>query len=492
VHFELRRRSIAPLFPGNFARRFDLGPHANIEAADIAISMPASMHLAIDPHGLADAGMIRQGQRLRHSWQWRAQGSGDVWLDVSTFPDYPALGQAFAARARQSPSPETDALAHRLIADVTDRPEQARRLYEWVATNIRYVDVQVGQGRVVPHPVAQILRNRYGDCKDHAALLQALLAAAGIASEPTLISSSHGDELPPVATMAVIDHVILYIPEFRLYLDSTSPFAAFGTLPFSDTGKPVVIADPQGSRVGRTPHLSGSATEVAIRTEVTIDENGAERGQTDTSATGPAATALKETAVDLSIEGPTEAASRMLRANGTPGNGATSYPDPYVHTPDFTVKATYSTGGPILSRAAIWLQIPIGLPQVSRYGALFVSLRGGTGGHVCYAGHQTEDLRLNLPPWARATAVPRDVEVSGGPLSYRATYRMQRGTILVHRELALDVDRPICSEAEYHALLPVLSAIKQDLESGVTLTPPLAPAHRTLPIARGVAGGMNG
>ncbi len=42
--------------------------------------------------------------------------------------------------------------------------------------------------RRVPHKAVDILRNRYGDCKDHVALFGALLQAVGIRSEPVLLN----------------------------------------------------------------------------------------------------------------------------------------------------------------------------------------------------------------------------------------------------------------------------------------------------------------
>jgi len=41
----------------------------------------------------------------------------------------------------------------------------------------------------VPHDAQSILDNRYGDCKDHVVILEALLEAVGIDSSPALINS---------------------------------------------------------------------------------------------------------------------------------------------------------------------------------------------------------------------------------------------------------------------------------------------------------------
>ncbi len=69
-------------------------------------------------------------------------------------------------------------------------------LSDWVRKNIRYVAVYVGAGGVVPHSAQAVLDNRYGDCKDHVALLEALLKAVAIESSPALINAGNAYVLP--------------------------------------------------------------------------------------------------------------------------------------------------------------------------------------------------------------------------------------------------------------------------------------------------------
>ena len=76
-----------------------------------------------------------------------------------------------------------------MTAGERDRRAQARKLYEWVSVNIRYVNIVLGAGGFVPHKAADVLKNGYGDCKDHVMLLEALLAAKGIKSSPVLIEA---------------------------------------------------------------------------------------------------------------------------------------------------------------------------------------------------------------------------------------------------------------------------------------------------------------
>ncbi len=166
-------------------------------------------------------------------------------FEASTFRDYAALGRAYAARAwpRSRPSATVAALADRLVPAGTGEREAALLLYGYVASSIRYVATFLGEGRVVPRDAATVLAEGWGDCKDHAALLQALLAAKGIEAQPALISLQSRYSLPDTPGLSALDHVITYVPSLDLFLDSTAPYAPFGLLLASEYDKPVVIAD---------------------------------------------------------------------------------------------------------------------------------------------------------------------------------------------------------------------------------------------------------
>ena len=48
---------------------------------------------------------------------------------------------------------------------------------------IRYFAIEVGVGGNQPHPAADVFRGRYGDCKDKATLLAAMLSSIGMHSD---------------------------------------------------------------------------------------------------------------------------------------------------------------------------------------------------------------------------------------------------------------------------------------------------------------------
>ena len=79
---------------------------------------------------------------------------------VSTFPDYGAVAAAYRqlAAGKAAVIPRIEALADEITAGVSDRREQAHKIYDWVSTHIRYVAVFLGNGGYEPHEAAKILK----------------------------------------------------------------------------------------------------------------------------------------------------------------------------------------------------------------------------------------------------------------------------------------------------------------------------------------------
>ena len=108
---------------------------------------------------------------------------------------------------------EIDALAQEITEGIAGRRAQAEAIDRWVKRNIRYLALQIDLTAGLPHDAETVLRNRAGDCKEHAILMSALLAAKAIASELVMINAArmYALEAPGVP---VFDHMILYLPEF--------------------------------------------------------------------------------------------------------------------------------------------------------------------------------------------------------------------------------------------------------------------------------------
>ncbi|HEX4080828.1 MAG TPA: transglutaminase-like domain-containing protein [Rhizomicrobium sp.] len=175
----------------------------------------------------------------------------------------------------------------RLTHGISDRRAQAKALYDWVSANISYVDIVLGAGGFTPHAAADVLALRYGDCKDHVMLLEALLAARGIPSNPALLAAGGAYVLAGVPSPFYFNHLITYVPEFRLFLDSTAHYAPFGVLPFADADRPVVLV-PSGT-ISATPNATADQTTGRATVTVKFDADGTANGESRMTLTGAGA-----------------------------------------------------------------------------------------------------------------------------------------------------------------------------------------------------------
>lgn len=237
----------------------------------LVYDLPQSMPLYADARGFKASAPVTKAGRTIYRWdnipEEKARiETGSVayqdygqYLAVSTFPDFKAFAQAYDARAKSRVTADISQLAQTITAHLVDPRDKAIALNDWVRKNIRYVAVYVGAGSVVPNPVETILANRYGDCKDHVALLESLLSAVGIESTPALLNAENAYTLPKVATLGVINHAITYIPTVDLYLDSTAEGVAGGYLPIFNLDKPVVFS--KSGTLGRTPSTQDGKVE---------------------------------------------------------------------------------------------------------------------------------------------------------------------------------------------------------------------------------------
>ena len=163
----------------------------------------------------------------------------------STFDTWGEIGNWYAQleNERRAVTPEIRAQADAITKGESSDAAKAEALYRWVAANIRYVSLSFGLGRYQPHAAAEVLTNRYGDCKDKSTLLEALFEAEGLHADPVLVNSAR-DIDPDVPTPLQFDHVItlLSLDGKKVWLDSTIGAGPFGYLLPQLRGKNALLA----------------------------------------------------------------------------------------------------------------------------------------------------------------------------------------------------------------------------------------------------------
>ena len=179
-------------------------------------------------------------------------------VQISSFTDWQQISTWYAKlqSERAVPDESIKARAAELTRGATSADEKARRLYDFVAQNIRYVSLSFGIGRYQPHAASEVLQNGYGDCKDKHTLLQALLSAEGIKSYPVLVHSDRKLDAD-VPSPAQFDHVITAVKlgENLVWLDSTAEVAPYGLIMYGLRNKQAVVASSDSAGGFAAPHL---------------------------------------------------------------------------------------------------------------------------------------------------------------------------------------------------------------------------------------------
>jgi hypothetical protein len=207
----------------------------------------------------------------------------DAWPDVSRW--YTDLSDA------QSEPDDAIALkARELTADAKTELEKIRAIGRYVQ-GLQYVSIQIGIGGYRPHAAAQVFAKKYGDCKDKANLMRAMLKAVKIDSYFVLIHS--GDRTfvrEEWASPTQFDHCIVAVKVGDqtqaptviqhsalgrlLIFDATDPATPVGDLPDHEQGSfALVAAGPDGSLV-RMPVTPPESNRLERDVEVGLTADG--------------------------------------------------------------------------------------------------------------------------------------------------------------------------------------------------------------------------
>ncbi|MBI3676912.1 MAG: DUF3857 and transglutaminase domain-containing protein [Proteobacteria bacterium] len=457
-----------PWFGTHFAREFNFSRSVLAHDVRITLSVPANVSApSIDASGLEGGARETYGDKYRWVWTYKndisiplaadsvAESDFGPHLHVSSFRDYAAVAQVYddIFRERSGTTPEIRQLADQLTAGIADRREQAHALYDWVAGHIAYVNIVLGAGGFVPHEAQDVLRNRYGDCKDHVILLQALLWAKGIQSSPVLINAGNGFQLSKVPSTYLFNHLITYVPEFQMYLDSTARTASFGVLPFADAGKPVVIVT--SGKVDRTPSITANGSTMRVMETLKVTETGDVEGDTQVTATGVAAQEMREIVTAIPA---TKEADYFRLYLGPGAEGTLTRGEPMKLAPTYVFGAHYR----IPSVATI--PGPAAMPPWIGYKPFFFTdlLAGSlpptrTSPYLCGSFDAEEIVTITFPQGTEVTTLPRPVDFHVQDIAMSLTYD-QPAPNIVHATTKLRTEHPqaTCTPEYYAKIEPDL------------------------------------
>ena len=193
-------------------------------------------------------------------------------------------------------TPDIAAKAAELTQGKTDFYDKAEAIGEFVQQQIRYFVIEMGVGGYQPHPASDIFRGRYGDCKDKATLLSAMLSSVGIHSALVMVDTQRG-VVDPEAPSIMGNHMIGAIeipkgyesPKLRsvvtaangkryLIFDPTWYMTPFGQLEDNLQGSYGVLIEGASSQAIELPILNPELNTVRRTASFQLDADGTLKG----------------------------------------------------------------------------------------------------------------------------------------------------------------------------------------------------------------------
>ena len=403
------------------------------------------------------------------------------YVHVSTYGSWDEVARFYEGLVREQlrPGPGIRAQSARIVAEVRGRPENAgrpekeirleivRAVYGEVVTSTRYVGLEFGIHGYKPYQVEQVLTRRFGDCKDKASLMLALLEPAGIDSRLVLLRMHRLGSLPETpASLAVFNHAILYVPEFDLWLDGTATGSGSRELPAEDRGATVLVVNPGARPTFRTlPEATPGDDRVRSEYQVALAADGSAVVDGRTLVTGAQAPDFRRAL--LSESGRLAALERSF-ARTFPGLKAEKVETGDLSRIEDDVRVSFRLAVPRLARPESGgLQLaPFGLGQnwMESYAPL------STRKHDLLLPHPFDNqftLRYKLPPGMSPASLPAPERREGAFGAWSVSMREEGGELVAEGRLRVSARRIVA--ADYPAFREFLSGLDRALLRQVRL-----------------------
>ena len=452
--------------------------------------------------------------RIRHTWRGtllpalkyepnRApapQTGPSVTLTSIASWDGIARWYSALARDRATPAP---ALAAKIDewtrgldpAKPDDRDAIIRILFAKVANDVRYTGLEFGDSDYQPHDCNEVWENQYGDCKDKANLLCALLRRKNIPAHIALINTEHLGLIDRRApNFRVFNHAIVAIPAARdtitdddannastnnapannttaapatayLFCDPTITWAEPGTLHNGDTDRDALVVNETAATAdwARTPPQKGA--RVAYNFALRLAPAGEISGWLTITAEGHPASAWRAWSRGSDTDGLRAGFQQQVRAFYD-GAGVI----------DIAAEPAATTSGPCVAKA--YFIVPGQQTSVSTLAfPIDNNLLPATGDSAqretpfpLAQGRTIITAAIKLPPGAAPSRQIAPYRVSTPSLTAAASWSYAPLTQTCHARLDIDITQPSVSAAEFARLYQALQSLRAWLQQPLLLS----------------------
>jgi hypothetical protein len=295
VEEEVTVRDTAPLFLAGTVYSSTFGWSVPVNKTRFVLTHPESVSLHYQLHLLPEATLTKSNQN----------GTETITLEQGPLPAYTEQLEHVAPDALLYPEIEfstgtswqqvaseyarlsNDKLR---LADVqllmgkldlrgNSRNDTIRHIVAALHKNIRYTGVEFGESSLIPQFPSETLKRKYGDCKDKATFLVAMLRSAGIPANLALLDTGPGRDLnTELPGIGLFDHAIVYVPpsgsDSELWIDATAQYSQVGILPWMDYGRWALVISERTESLKKIPEITSAQNLHSEFREFSLEEYG--------------------------------------------------------------------------------------------------------------------------------------------------------------------------------------------------------------------------
>ena len=284
----------SPFFSAGGVYREFFSRNVPVVRSELIVDAADGLNLQYETHLLPNVtvtdehrGSVRHLQFVQGYLPARENSDINLWthnfltpmIEFSTGESWATVASAYRRLAESQIDP---ASVKSLVPDPpsSGRLETIQHIVSLLHKDIRYTGIEFGEASLQPQPAAEVLKRHYGDCKDKAALLVAMLRATGIQAYLALLNAGPGlDVSPDLPGMNRFDHAIVYLPADgkgveALWIDATAEYAQVGVLPSMDQGRMALIISEGTDALKQTPDARPEDDVLTELRDVVLAEYG--------------------------------------------------------------------------------------------------------------------------------------------------------------------------------------------------------------------------
>ena len=387
----------------------------------------------------------------------------ESWDEVYTWYKDLAKERYLADHAIQS-------VVEQLTVDIPKTEDRIRAIYNFVASKIRYVGIELGQSAYQPSHASDVMKNLYGDCKDKTTLLITMLDLAGVKAFPVMLNPSPHERIDTdLPSLGQFSHMITAVPDSNgdyIWLDATSNTCSFGDLPDVNQGRiGFLIGDESGIFVD-IPIFPADANQLILRTDMRLDGEGAVHGEIFMRTKGQYDLDSRLRYQQLKSSDWNEALAAEL-SRQFPGIHVEWVRSSNLENPDIPVEMRVGFrvddyAQPVDGR----MLLPLPIDEFGDYAGLFAPTNRKYMLNLGYPMQVTKEVSIELPDGWTAV-LPGDLTMESDFATVNRQFNRDRNLVRYKLEFALH--RSVIPPAEYSAAKRFFDALAREDKSHLIL-----------------------